>query len=110
MQHYTINQKEIFEKVESLNLAIESHFITNPLSSKEAKILWNSFRMSLRSSNFLSVLALNARYTFSSHKDFKKVPQSVASFLSFLESQSFLDWGNVQQNLELIWRSSEDEE
>lgn len=92
--------KKDWSAIEKFAGNLEDFFAENPLTEKEAKIFW----VQLKCEKSRNVLAVNIRYTFSKHSDFKSVPENVNKLLEFLCSQLFIDWNGLYIKLETIWR------
>jgi hypothetical protein len=94
--------KKDWSAIEKFAGDLEDFFVSHPLTSQEAKILQNQIRIE---KGRINILAVNARYTFSIHSDFKSVPENVNKLLEFLCSQLFIDWNGLYIKLETIWRN-----
>ncbi len=103
MQHLTKLEKLRMAQIESFNELMHEHLESFPIAGKEAKILKNALKMSLRSNkDAKKIHYLNMRYAFAHHSNYRVVPTEIREFVIFLEAnENIIDWNSVFMILEI---------
>jgi hypothetical protein len=110
MRHFTKIENQQIREAEVFLGVMEDHLEITPIGGKEAKILQNALKISLRSAISAKVHLLNLRYTFASHSDYRNAfPSEIKAFIDFLEKHQeatgLVDWGLVLQRMDITWRA-----
>ncbi len=97
------NTIESKKKEEEFVEQLINHLQKHPLSQKDVNVFLGVIR---RARNIYRIDALNIRYIFSTHPEYKYVPQNVELLIDFLKDKLFLkngvDWNPVFKALYCI--------